>query len=74
MATADIASADDSDPATYSVTTNMWTVAGVKKRKPIDRSADDLAYIVYVTGKNSVITKMNPLAVCDKIKSQIGTV
>jgi len=38
-----IASADDDS--------STWTIAGAKKRKPIDQSKDDTAQVVYLTGE-----------------------
>jgi len=62
MADADVTSAED--PPTCSVTGEGWVVpTGQKKRKPIDKSADEKAHVVYITGTKKNVVKLNPLSV-----------
>jgi len=49
-------------------------MAGTNKRKQIDRSNDDTAQVVYLTGEESNVTKLNPLCIRDKIKAKYGIV
>jgi len=54
-----------------------WTVAGASERreKRIKYAADDrAAHVVYITGMDEIITKMNPLKVREKLVLKIGSV
>jgi len=51
-----------------------WTAVTSTKKRRRPRIAEDNAHIVYITGKETILAKINPLALCEKIKTKIGNV
>jgi len=63
------------DPPTCSVTAEAWVVqTGPKKQKPIDKSAEEKAHVVYIPGTKKNVAKLNPLSLREKIGSMVGIV
>jgi len=51
-----------------------WTTAGRREKRKQHVLDDSMAHVVYITGSNEVITKINPLKLREKLVNKIGAV